>query len=80
MSEAVNHPSHYGGDVPYEVVKVNEAWGFDSNHDIASAIEYIARHDKKGTPEQDLRKAVWWIKRHIKKLRKKRHADKRTKT
>lgn len=27
MSEAVDHPSHYGGkDNPYEAIKVIEAW------------------------------------------------------
>lgn len=25
--EQVNHPTHYGGDVPYEPIKVIEAWG-----------------------------------------------------
>ena len=27
MIETVNHPEHYGGDTPYEAIKVIDAWG-----------------------------------------------------
>jgi hypothetical protein len=60
--EAVNHPSHYGGeDSPYEVIKVLKAWGLHKNFALANTIKYIARADHKGVPIVDLEKAVWYL-------------------
>ena len=66
--EAVNHPPHYGGDNPYEAIKVIEAWGLDFH--LGNAVKYIARAGKKTTdPVEDLRKAVWYIERKIHTLK-----------
>lgn len=54
--EAVNHPVHYGGDTPYEVIKVLEAWGLDKSFCLGNAVKYIARYDKKRQPVEDLKK------------------------
>lgn len=63
--EKVNHPDHYGGDTPYEVIKVLEAW-FSPDEFIGflkgNAIKYMARHREKGGAE-DLQKAAWYTKR-----------------
>lgn len=63
--EKVNHPDHYGGDTPYEVIKVLEAW-FTPEEFIGflkgNAIKYMARHRDKGGAE-DLQKAAWYSKR-----------------
>lgn len=72
MSDAVNHPDHYGGaDDPYEVIKVLEAWltpeefrGFLKGN----YIKYQARAGKKGSTHEDLQKAAWYQKRHIELL------------
>lgn len=64
MSEAVNHPAHYGGaDNPYEAIKVIEAWqlGFC----LGNAVKYISRAGKKADRLEDLRKARWYIDREI---------------
>ena len=29
--EAINHPSHYGGDVPHETYKCLRAWGLEGD-------------------------------------------------
>lgn len=74
--EKVNHPSHYGGDTPYEVIKVLEAWlspeelsGFMRG----TTITYIARAGKKeGNPEVlEYKKALWYVNRRIQQLEKK---------
>lgn len=67
-TEMVNHPSHYGGDVTYETVKVIEAWklGF---HD-GNAVKYISRWRQKNGVE-DLKKAVWYLQRLIDNAEKK---------
>jgi hypothetical protein len=62
----INHPPHYGGDTPTEPIKVIEAWGL--NFHLGNAVKYIARAGKKGSEEEDLRKAVWYIQRHIDRL------------
>lgn len=64
MTEAVNHPAHYGGaDNPYEAIKVIEAWhlGFC----LGNAVKYISRAGKKGDALEDLKKAAWYLQREI---------------
>lgn len=63
MSDAVNHPSHYGGDAIYETIKVLEAWltpeqfiGFCRGN----AIKYSSRAGKKGDPAEDTKKAAFY--------------------
>ena len=67
-SETVNHPSHYGGDTPYEVIKVIEAWGLDRNFCLANVVKYVARYDKKGDPVENLKKARFYLDYEIQKL------------
>ena len=64
MSDAVNHPAHYGGESnPYEAIRVIEAWklGFC----LGNCVKYIARADHKGNRLEDLRKAAWYLEREI---------------
>lgn len=69
-SDPVNHPSHYGGDTPYEVIKVAEAWGFADDAYRFMVLKYTSRAGKKdGTPSvQDLMKALFYLKRKIRLL------------
>lgn len=63
--EAVNHPSHYGGDTIYETIKVMEA---KLSHDeFVGAMKFqIARYFDRGgkkSPEallEDWRKGAWY--------------------
>lgn len=64
-AEAVEHPAHYGGDTPYEVIKVAEAWGFNENAYLFNALKYLARADKKGNKVEDLKKLVFYVNREI---------------
>ena len=64
FSEAINHPIHYGGDTPYETIKVLEAWlqidefiGFLKGN----TIKYLSRHRAKGQ-YQDIQKASFYQK------------------
>lgn len=61
--EQVNHPSHYGGDTTYEVIKVIEAW--DLGFHLGNAVKYIARAGLKGVALVDLKKARWYLDREI---------------
>jgi hypothetical protein len=70
--DVVNHPSHYGGDTPYEVIKVLDAWDIKDPY-IWQAIKYLARAGKKtpginGTLE-DFEKAEFYLKRRIDSMR-----------
>lgn len=81
MSEAVDHPAHYGGaDNLYEAIKVIEAWklGFC----LGNTIKYIARAGKKPdhTILQDLRKAQWYLAREIANLERQVNAHTTTQT
>lgn len=67
MSEAVNHPAHYGGAAnPYEAIKVIDAWGLGFS--LGNAVKYIARAGKKDDLLQDLRKARWYLDHEIERL------------
>ena len=64
MTEAVNHPAHYGGaDNPYEAIKVIEAWSL--GFCLGNAVKYISRAGKKGDALEDLKKARWYLDREI---------------
>ncbi|MCK1503089.1 DUF3310 domain-containing protein [Bradyrhizobium sp. 188] len=68
MTDAVNHPPHYGGaDSPYEAIKVIEAWGL--GFCLGNTVKYISRAGKKADPVlQDLKKARWYLDREIQAL------------
>lgn len=68
--ESVNHPSHYGGNWTYEVIKVIEAWNL--NFHLGNAVKYIARAGKKDPTKyvEDLKKAIWYLEREISKYSK----------
>lgn len=67
MPENVDHPLHYGGgDNPYEVIKVIDAW--DLGFCLGNTIKYIARAGKKGDALEDLRKARWYLDHEIRKM------------
>lgn len=64
----INHPPHYGGDSPYETIKVLGAWlsieefkGFCKGN----AIKYLSRAGKKGDELEDLQKARWYCDKLI---------------
>lgn len=64
--EAIHHPSHYNAG-RLEVIDVIEDWqlGFHAGN----VVKYVARHQHKGTPVQDLEKARWYLTRLINKLK-----------
>lgn len=65
----VKHPHHYGGkDNPYEAIKVIEAWGVGFN--LGNTLKYISRAGKKDNIIQDLEKALFYLDREIKNLKK----------
>ena len=71
MSETVNHPQHYGGDTPYEVIKVLIAWGLDEDFFLGNTVKYVARAGKKSqqTEIEDLEKAQWYLEKKIELLK-----------
>lgn len=64
-AEQVNHPSHYGGDVPHEVIKCLEAWGLVNDAYLFNVVKYLARAGKKDAVLQDLKKAKFYLDRKI---------------
>ena len=63
----IDHPEHYnkGG---IEVIDFIEAW--ELNFSRGSAVKYICRGGIKdpGTEVEDLKKAVWYIQREIRRI------------
>jgi hypothetical protein len=75
-NDQVNHPSHYGGDTPYEVIKVLHAWGLNKNANLFNVVKYVARAGKKGRRKNnlltDLKKAAFYLNYEIELLEGKR--------
>jgi len=64
--DIISHPEYYGGSKnDYEAIKVIEAWGL--NFSLGNVIKYISRAGKKDSEntEKDLKKALWYLERHI---------------
>lgn len=73
MTDAVNHPSHYGGkDNPYEARKVIRAWGLGFN--LGNVAKYVARAGKKDPAKliEDLEKAAFYLQDEIDFLKQQR--------
>lgn len=68
--ETVNHPNHYGGDTVYEAIKVIEAW--ELGFCLGNTVKYISRAGKKDKTKEieDIRKALWYLQRHLDNLEK----------
>ena len=60
----INHPQHYN-DGKIEVIDYIEDKNFNFN--LGNAIKYISRAGKKGDKIEDLKKAIWYLEREIKK-------------
>lgn len=76
MSSNVNHPSHYNQGT-MEVIDAIEGLGLCFNG--GNCLKYIARHQYKGNPLEDLKKAEWYLQRLIRneelRLRKLKEAN-----
>jgi len=61
--EKINHPLHYGGDVPYEHVKVVEDWRL--GYHLGNATKYMCRAGRKRGHDstEELQKAAWYLRK-----------------
>lgn len=68
VKEAIDHPDHYAEGRKYEPIEVIEDWqlGFC----LGNALKYISRAGRKTDDIEDLKKAIWYIDRHISSLLK----------
>jgi len=72
MSDNIN-PSHYKKHPSgVECIQVTEHMDFLTGN----AIKYIWRHEEKGNPIEDLKKAIWYIERKIAMLERANKSDK----
>ena len=67
MSKKVNHPPHYnGGNI--EAIDVIEDWDLDFN--LGNAVKYICRAEHKGSYEEDIEKAIWYLRRSLQSIKR----------
>ena len=65
--EAVNHPKHYNqGKI--EAIEFIEDQEFNFN--VGNTVKYLCRYRFKGTPIQDLEKALWYLQRELNRMKK----------
>ena len=65
--EMVDHPKHYNMG-KYEAIEVIEDWGLGFN--VGNTVKYISRAGHKDNILQDLKKALWYLDREIKRIEK----------
>lgn len=60
--DPINHPKHYNSHPSgVEVFEITRHHCFS----IGNALKYILRHQHKGEPVQDLKKAIWYLEKKI---------------
>ena len=70
--ETVNHPKHYNIGI-FEVIDVIEDWKLGFH--LGNAVKYIARAEHKDNKKEDIKKAMWYIKRYLQKEKYKRKRE-----
>jgi hypothetical protein len=68
--DQVNHPPHYADGRAHEPIDVIEDWQLDFH--LGCALKYISRCGRKGSPIEDLRKAIFYLNRKIDLLERER--------
>jgi len=63
IDRAVEHPDHYQTKTGLEVFDIMES--FNMSIHVSHAIKYILRAGKKGSYEQDIKKAIQWLNRDL---------------
>lgn len=61
--ENVNHPDHYQSESGIEAIDVIE--GFKLSFSLGNAVKYILRAGRKNNRDQDLLKALWYVRREL---------------
>jgi len=78
MSNEVEHPKHYTWIPGIEVIDILEPLCERSGWNITNAVKYLLRADNgKGKPQQDMRKALWYIQRELEQRAKSTGEDNR---
>ena len=73
MSNSVDRPAHYNSHPSgVEAIVICECMSFN----VGNAIKYAMRHEHKGNPVEDLKKARWYIEREISRLEVENGRDK----
>ena len=65
IKEMVDHPKHYNMG-KYEAIDVIEDWQLNFN--LGNTVKYISRAGHKDDIVQDLKKALWYLEREIKRI------------
>jgi hypothetical protein len=67
QNDIINKPKHYNfGEI--EPLDAIEDW--DLPYHLGNTVKYIARHQHKGKPLEDLKKAQYYLNRYIEKYNK----------
>ena len=77
--EMVNHPQHYGGDTPYECIKVLRNWMSEDEYIgfcKGNALKYLCRVGKKDSDLQEYKKVAFYVQKCIEFLEENNSNDK----
>lgn len=67
LQDPVNHPAHYTQHPSgVECIQITEHMNFN----LGNALKYIWRADLKANKVEDIKKAIWYLKRELQKINK----------
>lgn len=67
MSDNINHPEHYNQNGIECIDVIAAALGAEGLKAfcVGNALKYIYRHEHKGKPEEDIKKAIWYLNKWL---------------
>ena len=66
MSDNINHPAHYNKGIEcIDIIQTILGREGCAAFCIGNAIKYIYRHDQKGHAQEDIEKAIWYLKKYL---------------
>lgn len=68
--ENVNHPNHYNKHTIEPIDVIND---WELPFDLGAVVKYISRYRYKGSPVEDLKKAVWYLNDFVQRLERKQN-------
>ena len=63
--DKINKPEHYAKGRKFEPIDVIEDWKL--GYHLGNALKYISRVGRKNDEEEDVNKAIYYLKRYLKK-------------
>lgn len=70
LYDPINHPSHYNSGTIEVLDYIIDKIADPKSYCIGNVLKYVSRYDLKGTPVQDLKKAIFYLNKTVELIEK----------